>query len=415
MRILTLSQRYEPEPGVISTAMGKELSSRGHDVTAITGFPNYPGGKLFPGYRIRWYQREQLDGIKVLRLPLYPDHSNSSLKRIINYASFAASSTIIGPFVCGKADVMWVYHPPLTVGIPAWWIGLLRRIPFIFEVQDMWPETLMTTGMFSSKKGYAMVNSLASFIYEKAAAITVISPGFKKNLVEKGVAAEKIHFIPNWADEQIFRPLPRDEEFAAAHGMSGKFNIVFGGNMGAAQALDNVLAAAALLKEVPLIQFVMIGGGIARDGLERRCRELGLKNIIFIERQPFEEMPRFFAQADALLVHLKKDPLFEITIPSKTIAYLACSRPVICTVAGDAAEVIEKAGAGLVCPPEDPRALADAVLDLANMEPIERDRLGESGRRAYLKEFTKSVIVDRYERLFNEIVSTGKGRNAYSN
>ena len=409
MRILTLSQRYEPEPGVICTALGKELKSRGHDVTAITGFPNYPGGKLFPGYRIRWRQREQIDGINVLRLPLYPDHSYSAPRRIMNYSSFAASATLIGPWLSGKADVMWVYHPPLTVGIPAWWIGLLRRIPFIFEVQDMWPETLRATGMFHSRKGTAMISALARFIYERASAITVISPGFKRNLVDKGVATEKIHVIPNWADEKIFRPLARDEKFAAAHGMSGKFNVVFGGNVGAAQALDNVLAAAALLKEAPLIQFVIIGGGIAREGLVRRCREMGLTNVIFIDRQPFEKMPRFFAQADVLLVHLKNDPLFEITIPSKTIAYLACGRPVICAVAGDAAEVIKKSGAGLVCPPEDPWALAVAAMDLASMNQGERARLGESGRRAYLAEFTKNVLVNRYEKLFNEIASAGKG------
>jgi colanic acid biosynthesis glycosyl transferase WcaI len=181
------------------------------------------------------------------------------------------------------------------------------------------------------------VSRLARFVYHRAAAITVISPGFRRNLVDKGVPPEKIHVIPNWADEDIYRPVPRDEALAAQHNLTGRFNIVFGGNMGVAQGLQNVIEAATLLRDTPEAQFVFIGDGVEKDVLCRMVHERGLDNVRFVGRQPVREMPRFFALADVLLVHLKRDPLFEITIPSKTLAYLACGRPILGVVSGDPA------------------------------------------------------------------------------
>jgi glycosyltransferase involved in cell wall biosynthesis len=409
MRVLTLSQWYIPEPETKVHLLGRDLTACGHQVTAITGFPNYPAGKLYPGYRIHWRQWEQRDGVRVLRLPLYPDHSRSALKRALNYLSFAASASLLGPLLSGPADVMWVYHPPLTVGIPAWWIGLLRRVPFVYEVQDLWPETLAATGMVLPAWAVPWISRLAQFIYRHAAAIAVISPGFKRNLISKGVPAEKIHVIPNWADEEIYRPVPRDETLAAEHGLAGRFNVMYGGNLGAAQAMDNVLEAAVRLRDLPKVQFVLIGDGVDEVRLCEIAQERGLDNVRFIGRQPAERMPYFFALADALLVHLKRDPLFEITIPSKTIAYLACGRPILSCVAGDAAEVVQSAGAGLVCPPEDPAALAQAVRDLYAMSADQREAMGHSGRHAFLANYTRAVLVDRYEALLRDVAE--KGRN----
>jgi len=409
MRLLTLSQWYIPEPDIKIHLLGRGLVARGHQVASITGFPNYPQGCIYPGYHQRLWQWENMDGVRVLRLPLYPDHSRSSLRRVLNYLSFAASASLLGPLLSGPADVMWVYHPPLTVGIPAWWIGLLRCVPFVYEVQDMWPETLAVTGMMPPAWAVPWISRLAQFIYRHAAAITVISPGFKRNLINKGVPAEKIHVIPNWADEEIYRPVPRDETLAAEHGLAERFNVIYGGNLGAAQALDNVLEAAALLRDLPGVQFVLIGDGVDEVRLREIAQERGLDNVRFIARQPAERMPYFFALADALLVHLKRDPLFEITIPSKTIAYLACGRPILSCVAGDAAEVVQSAGAGLVCPPEDPTALAQAVRDLYAMSADQREAMGHSGRHAFLANYTRAVLVDRYEALLRDVAE--KGRN----
>jgi glycosyltransferase involved in cell wall biosynthesis len=400
---LTLSQWYVPEPGFKIHTLARDLLSRGHEVTSITGFPNYPQGKIYSGYRQRLWQWEQMDGVRVLRLPLYPEHSRSAVRRTLNYLSFAASASALAPVMCNSADVMWVYQPPLTVGIPAVWIKLLRRIPFIYEIQDMWPETLAATGMMTSNRGARLVSWLAQQIYRQATAITVISKGFKRNLMNKGVPADKIHVIPNWANEEIYRPVPRDEALAVAHQMNGRFNIVYGGNLGVAQAMGNVLEAAALLRDVDQIQFVLIGGGVEAETLQRAARERGLDNIRFIAQQKEESMPQFFALADALLVHLKRDPLFEITIPSKTIAYLACGRPILCTVSGDAAEVVREADAGVICAPENPSALAQTVRELHAMTTERRERMGQAGRQAFLRNYTRGVLMDRYEALFEAV------------
>jgi glycosyltransferase involved in cell wall biosynthesis len=405
MRLLTLSQWYDPEPNFKGLALATALQAKGHTVTAVTGFPNYPSGKIYPGYRLQWRQWETMNGVRVLRVPLYPDHSYSSVKRILNYASFALSASTLGAALCGPADVMWVYHPPLTVGIPAWWIGLLRRIPFVYEVQDLWPETLAATGMFRLAVAASWMNRLAQFVYRRAAAITVISPGFKRNLIAKGVPAEKIHVIPNWADEELYRPVARDENLAFESGLANRFNIMFAGNIGAAQALETVLEAAELLRDLPRAQFVLIGDGVSVKTLRQATQERGLSNVRWIDRQPAERMSHWFALADVMLVHLKRDPLFEITIPSKTMAYLACGRPILCAVAGDTADLVRSVGAGITCAPQDPAALAQAVRDLYAMSCEQREAMGEAGRRAFLENYTQAVLVNRYEALFKDVVA----------
>ncbi|RLE40053.1 glycosyltransferase WbuB [Candidatus Woesearchaeota archaeon] len=408
MRVLLLAQWYIPEPDIKIHLLAKDLVARGHQVTSITGFPNYPQGRIYPGYHQRLRQWEDMDGVRVLRLPLYPDHSRSGVKRIINYLSFATSASVLGPLLCGPADVMWVYHPPLTVGIPAWLIGLLRRVPFVYEVQDMWPETLTVTGMMPSRRVARWVSRLARFVYRRAAAITVISPGFKRNLVDKGVPPEKIHVIPNWADEDVYHPVLRDETLAAEHGLAGRFNVVYGGNMGAAQGLQNVIDAATLLRDSPDVQFVLIGDGVDQDVLRQMVQERELDNVCFLGRQPMKDMPRFFALADALLVHLKRDPLFEITIPGKTIAYLACGRPILGVVSGDPADVIRQAGAGVICPQENPATLARTVRELYAMPVEQREAMGQAGRRAFLANYTRQVLVDRYAELLEKIAKQNR-------
>jgi glycosyltransferase involved in cell wall biosynthesis len=409
MRIHFLSQWYAPEPDAKKHILARELAARGHEVTVITGYPNYPEGVLYPGYRIRWRQWEHIDGVKVLRVPLYPDHSRSALRRIANYSSFACSAALLAPALVGPADVMWVYHPPLTVGIPAILISALRHIPFVYEVQDMWPETLAATGMISSERAIRAMRQLASFVYRKATVLSVISPGFKQNLIGKGVPEQKIQVIPNWADEDIYRPVARNTHFAEKYGMSGKFNVLFAGNLGAAQALDNVLNAAILLRDLEDLQFVFVGEGIEKEKLCRRSQEMNLTNVRFVERHPARVMPDFYANADVLLVHLKNDPLFEITIPSKITAYLACGRPILAALRGDAAHVVNSAGAGLICETDDPKALAQTVRQFYSMAPEVRDAMGVAGRRAYLAQYTRAKLVDKYEQLFAQIASMKAG------
>jgi colanic acid biosynthesis glycosyl transferase WcaI len=375
-------------------------------VEVLTGFPNYPSGQIYEGYHQRIWQRENPDNVPIIRVPLYPNHSRSGLKRILNYVSFAAAASLIGTWLCRKADLMWVYHPPLTVGLAAWWIGLLHGIPFIYEIQDMWPETLSSTGMVSSSKVLSTVDWVAKWIYRRADALIVISPGFKRNLIAKGVPAEKIHIIPNWADEDIYRPVPRDPALGDEFGLAGRFNVMFTGNMGAAQALHHVIEAAKLLQNETEIQFVFIGDGILAPDLKAQAQ--GLSNVRFISQQPAERIPHFLAWADAALVQLRNDPLFHITIPSKTLTYLACGRPILCGVPGDGADVVKEANAGLFFEPENPAALVEAVKKLHSTSAHEREAMGQRGRETFLQQYTRKVLLERYEQVFAQVIASKK-------
>ncbi len=406
MDILLLSQWYPPEPEFKVSALAKGLAMRGHRVLVITGFPNYPTGKLYPGYKIRlWRWEQEQGGVRVLRVALYPDHSRSAVKRTLNYGSFAASASLLGPILSGPADVMFVYHAPLTVGIPALLISRTRGVPFVFAIHDMWPETLAASGMVGNHLVLDAIGRFALYVYRQAAEIVVVSPGFKRNLIAKGVLAEKIHVIPNWADENLYHPVEPDPELAASYGLSGKFNIMYAGNLGLAQRLDVVLQAAVLLEDLPDLQFVLIGDGADADRLREMAQEARLANVRFIDQQPASRMASFYALADVLLAHLKRDPLFEITIPSKVFPYLACARPILMAVAGDAADIVRDAQAGLCCPPEDPVAMADAIRRLYFMPSEARREMGLSGRQTFLAKYSTKVLIDRYEELFREMAN----------
>ena len=393
MRILLLSQWYPPEPAHTPEEFITTLHTLGYDVEVLTGFPNYPTGELAPGYKLRPWMKETLDEIPVGRAFLYPDHSRSGLKRALNYISFAISSALFGKWLVEKPDVIFVYHPPLTIGFPGILLSKLWGAPFVYQVQDMWPETLRATGMLHNEKILDWIDRFAKKIYKRAHAVCVISPGFKRNLIQKGVPEEKIHVISNWVDTDVYYPAQPDPELAEKLGLAGKFNILYGGNIGAAQALDVVLEAADILRDHPVIQFVLVGNGVTLPTLQRQAEEKGLSNVKFLGRYPATEMASLYALADVLLVHLKDDPLFEITIPHKIFAYLASAKPVLAAVRGDAADVIEEIGAGIVCPPQDASALVDAALALYEMPAEKREEMGERGLTAVQERFNKQKQV----------------------
>ncbi len=197
MRILILTQWYPPEPALLLQELAQTLHELGHDIEVLTGFPNYPAGVVYPGYCIRPWQRQTLAGIPLVRVPLYPNHSKSGLRRILNYVSFALSAALLGPWLSQRPDVIFVYHPPLTIGLPAWVLSRIWRVPFVYQIQDMWPETLAATGMLNSPRVLNLVGAVAQWVYRSAAALLVISPGFRDNLLAKGVTESTIHVIPN--------------------------------------------------------------------------------------------------------------------------------------------------------------------------------------------------------------------------
>ncbi len=395
-----LSQFFA-EPHFKGLPFARELTRRGHEVEVLTGFPNYPGGKLYPGYRVRPWQREIMEGITVSRVALYPSHDRSALRRIANYASFALSAAAVGPCLVNKPDVVYVYHPPATVGLPAIVLRALRGCPLVYDIQDLWPDTIFSSGMVQRRWIASALDRWCRFVYSHVDRIVVLSPGFRQTLIARGVAAEKIDVIYNWADETSLRCAGCDEHRMRELGLAGRFNVVFAGTMGIVQRLDAVLEAAQLCAATASdVQFVFVGGGVDKARLEQRAGRMRLPNTRFLPRLPVEAVGAVMSRADVLLVHLKDDPLFRITIPSKTQAYLAVGRPILMAVAGDAAKLIEQSRSGIACPPENPLALAEAVKRLRSMARPQREQLGANGRAFYDRHLSLRVGVENFERVF---------------
>lgn len=401
-RILLLTQWFDPEPTFKGLVFARELVHQGFEVEVLTGFPNYPGGKVYPGYRIKWLQREVIDGVQVTRVPLYPDHGQSAIKRVLNYASFAASSLLYGLFVAKRADVIYAYHPPLTVGITASLLRLLRRVPVVYDIQDMWPDTLRATGMLNNPHALNLVAKVCQWVYRRVDHIVVLSPGFKRLLMERGVPEGKLDVIYNWADEaSLTAPQGRlPSDFPE----KDRFRILFAGNMGKAQALDAVLDAAALLQERnSRVNFVMLGGGIEVSRLKKRAAELKLGNLVFLPPVPMAEVGTMLNAADALLVHLRKDPLFEITIPSKTQAYMAVGKPLLMAVDGDAAQLVMQSDGGLVAESEDAMAIAQAAESMAALTAKQLADMGSNAQHHYRDHLSLQVGVKKFGEIFKRL------------
>ena len=402
MDILFLTQFCTPEPFPRSVPLARELLSRGHQVRIVTGFPNYPGGHIYSGYRQRLWQRETLEGVPITRVPLYPSHDASGFRRLLCYGSFFASC--LPPLLLTeKPDLIYAYAPP-TKGLAAVLAGAVRSVPFVYDVQDLWPDALLNSGM-ARRWMLGPVRAVCNLIYRRAARILTLSPGFKRALEARGVSGEKIETIYNWCDEDQLmgptaRPLPsREPAFA------GRFNILFAGGMGKAQGLHAVIEAAALVEPLnPRIQFVFMGSGRLLEELKTQAAAHAPRTTLFLPRRPMREAAGVLQAADVLLVHLRKHPLYEITIPSKTQAYLAMGKPILMGVAGDAASLVCRAGAGLRCEPEAPQSIAQAALRLAELPSETLQDLGRSGRDFYQANLSLRVGAAWMETLFLEAI-----------
>ncbi|TKE90482.1 glycosyltransferase family 4 protein [Vibrio sp. F12] len=401
MKILLLTQWFDPEPTFKGLLFAQALRDKGHEVEVLTGFPNYPGGKVYDGYKINGYQKEVMDGITLHRAPLYPSHDGSAVKRIFNYMSFAVSSFIIGLLKTRNIDVIYSYHPPLTTSLSACLLGFCKRVPFVVDVQDLWPDTLSATGMVNNKKVLNVVGKVCDLVYKRASKVVVLSPGFKKRLVSRGVPAEKVEVIYNWCNEPA---LDNFELTDIKLPENGNLNLLFAGNLGFAQGLPSIVKAAEILQSNCVgVNIVFLGDGVAKQAAIEATEELKLNNVYFLPRVSMQQVGSLLSCADMLLVHLNKSELFEITVPSRTQANMAIGKPIIMGVAGDASDLINKAKAGISCQPDNPESLAEAVTNICSLTELERLSLGEAGKQYYEQHLSLKQGVNKFISIFEEV------------
>jgi len=414
VRIAMISQWYDPEQGsaIMSGTIARALTDRGHEVQVVTGFPNYPDGRLYPGYRIRPYQQEQLQGVTVHRAPLYVSHDLNPRRRATNYLSYAVSASAIAVTRLGKVDATLVHSTPATVAIPALALRALRRTPYVVHVQDLWPQTVTASGFLSDGQHRRVERVLHRFcdaVYRHAASIAVTSPGMADLIAARGVESRKISVIPNWADERHFRPVTPSAEMVNELGPFRPFTVMYAGAMGEVQALDVLIDAATILREHGDIGFLLVGGGVSEQSLKARASHAQLDNVRFIGHQPVERMADVLALGDAQIISLRDLPIFRSTLPSKIQATLAAGRPIIGVLAGDAADLIRDSGAGLATTPGSAVELAEAILKAAAMPAEERRAWGDRGRGYYIDHFSQESGAQALTDLLSLAAEGGKG------
>ncbi len=404
MKILIVTQYFWPENFRI-TDLAAGLVDRRHDVDVLTGMPNYPGGRLFDGYGVFRPAYESHGGTRIFRIPLVPRRKGRSLDLVMNYLSFAISGMVLGPLRCReKYDCILVYEPsPITVGLPAIVLRSIKGAPLLFWVQDLWPESLSATGAVTSPGILKKVKTLVRFIYAHCDRILVQSEAFKAPIMELGVNAKRLDYFPNSA-EALYQPVTLGKNGAERKQMPPGFRVMFAGNIGAAQDFATILDAAERLKKYPDIHFVILGSGRQQAWVKAQIATRGLaKTFHLLGRYPVEAMPRFFSLADAMLVALKKDSIFERTIPAKVQSYMACARPILAALDGEGARVVIESGAGIACGAQNPGALADAVLELYNLPDNRREELGAKGLRYFKMNFERRVLLGRLERMMETV------------
>lgn len=398
LRVLILSHYFWPEPIPKPRELAEALREAGHAVEVITGFPNYPEGTLYPGYKVRLLSHEQVAGVRVRRMYMHPDHGRSLVGRLLNYASFMISG-ILGGVTAAPFDVMYVWHPPLSVGVTAAILGLLRRRPFVYDVQDIWPESAIASGFLRPGRIVRWMSVLERLVYRWASHILVVTEAAKANLQGKGVPGEKITVVPHWYDDKDLRAVAPGarNEVRLREGWDERFVVMFAGNLGMMQGLDTIIRACAGFPPHSKLLVVFVGDGSDRERLGILAGELSVENSVrFVGRQPSEAMGSYFAAADALLVHVRSSVLSPMIIPAKTIAYLAAGKPIVMANVGASADLVARSGAGIVVPPGDPDALATAILDISTRAEPERLKMAESGRRFFEEHFTREATLPKY-------------------
>lgn len=393
MKIGVLSQWFDPEPGPASLpgVYAREFVKQGHSVNVLTGFPNYPEGRLYAGYKMRPWLRELHDEVRVTRVPLYPNHSSSTLGRILNYASFGLSASLLSGAALRSADALWVYNSPVTVAAPMLTHSRWGRTPIFLHVQDLWPDSLVESGMFPKgwvgEQAERAVSAIVRLTERRSAVIGVISKSVRELLLDRNPSLDpsKIVYVPNPTNEQLFCPAAETRESNGILQGSGIVEVMYAGAIGEVQGLDTLMAAAMLIRGRTDIRITLVGDGIGRSRLERLAKREGLKNVRFTGRVTQDEVPRLIAGADVQIVSLASNPFLSHTTPSKISSLLASGVPILGQIEGDGANLLRESGAALVVRSGAVQEMADGIISLADIGHAARIKMGSSGRSFYEK------------------------------
>ncbi|WP_138419844.1 UDP-N-acetylglucosamine 2-epimerase [Aquibacillus sediminis] len=413
MKILYVSQHFPPETGAAQGRaydMCKNLVKLGHDVTVVTGLPNYPTGKIPKKYKGKLQYREKIDGINVIRTFLVPDTKSGALKRLMNYFSFMFSSMISGALFVRKPDVVIATSPQLFVGFSGYVLSKIHRSKFVFEVRDLWVDFAEGLGEFKNKKLLRMAKELERFLYYKADSIVTVTKGYKQHLIDhEGIFENKIEVVTNGVEVDKFNPIKSETEkdvLKKEHNFNDKFVVLYAGNLGAAQGLDVVIDSAHILRNKKDIVFLMIGEGVEKVRLKEKKEELDLKNVIFEDGKTKDEIQEYYNMADASLVSLKSFSLFDITLPSKIFDSMAMAKPVLIGVNGEGRKIIEKANAGIYFESENGKELANGVINLYE-NPNMKKQMGVNARNYAIKKFARDVLASRLDKSLRKVAKNG--------
>ena len=416
MKILYQSQYFPPEMGA-PAARASELSRHwvraGHDVTVLTGFPNHPTGVIPAQYRSgfrRLVMRENVDGVNVVRTWLLPLPNRRAHERMLNYSSFCASASVTGTFL-SRPDIVIATSPQLLVGLSGYWLARIKRVPFVFEVRDLWPESLAAVGMGAENSVlHRWLGKIAGFLYKNSHHIVVVTPAFKDHLIQHWkVPPEKISIVENGVETSLFSPR-RADRLRQELGAEGKFVVAYIGTMGMAHGLETVIQTATDLQaKLPNALFLLVGEGADKERIMRLSAERRLNNLRVVGQQPREKVPDFIAASDACLVVLKKTELFKTVIPTKMLEFMSCARPLILAVDGQARAILEHAAAGIFVEPENSDALARAIAHLA-ANPALCESLGRNGRRYLVANYSRQQTAENYLAVLEGILNLRASR-----
>ena len=413
MRVLFLTHYFYPEgnaPGTRVYELCRRWVAMGHNVTVITGVPNVPNGVAYEGYENSWLRRERVDGIETIRVWTYLAANKGTTRRVLNYLSLMLSATVAALFV-RKPDLVIATSPQFFCGWAGVWVGRLRRIPFILEVRDLWPESIVAVGAMRAGRWLRFLEWLERRMYAAASRIVTVGAGYRDRLADRGVATERIDIVPNGVDRGLFADHGGGAALRDKYDLGGAFVCSYIGTIGLGSGLEVVLRAARLLRGEGRddIKFVLVGDGAVREELERRALQEGLKQIVFTGRQEKRTIPDFLSMSDACLVHLLRRDLFRSVLPSKIFEAAAMKKPIILGVEGSAAQIVREANAGICIEPENEGELVEAVKRLARDRDL-AERLGRAGFESIAAVYDYDRLAEKYAEIIERVAATGNSR-----